>query len=1041
MGIDLYNNPFEIFSNKVLNSIEFFSKMKSVNKEFDKNFITILFIALTGNIKNNLSYIKMFKIFNVYNKSDFTYLNIYENKEKINNIFTNLICNDITFLKLKEKLFSSDIKSTGKYIYPNFFKEINSLLNGKIRSQDFIHFLRINKLIKANDEIDYINFLRFIDSKYPDTSFEQCLNQLAEVLEKNCNRDILIFTMKFNNMNNNSSTNEIINPEKLYYYFKERNEYLKFETIKKFDFNKDGKISMDDIKNTILKYYDAHFFDNIKLINETRKKKEEYEIHQKIIDFYKYIIDLLEKNDLTQNNFFIYLDKNKDELIDKEEFISQLLALKNFEKEKYDTKEIEKFYDFLDEFKNNKINIEIFKNKFRYLQDELNKENNLSIGNKTNNFILEDLIFNEFCIWYMNNKDIYTEEEIFSMIDKNNDGIISTNDLRNFVNKILFLSENALFDTKISNLIHIISLNKENNNVSLADLHQLFDSIKKNDIKKYKEDILVNYIKGHNDLWIKYIIKELKIQINKKYGNNIEKMFNKYNIHFYQNQGQGLSIEDFELFFLKNFGFFENYNLQKNELLMLFNYISNNKNYICLSDLKIHFGVNINDINYSDCDFYENMHKTIKKFINENFLLCIDAFYFFQTNSNDIKKIRNYITIKEYFDGINLLFPKKYETETILNYIKKIFKINSFNDENKTNQIKKIKYEEFKEIYYKKEVNDLKKNCYKIDSSNKLIKNNVLSYSVDNKNKYNLRTIIINPIEKMRRVLRHSDMNSKIEIIYDYINKSENGSINKYQFFNLLKKLKLSLTNSEIEDIIEKEGFFCDGFIDLYKFLNYLLNDDYHLEINKRNIEIKLCEIKDLIIKYYTTPLLAFELNIENKTNNYLNFAYFKNLIYGIYQKEKKNIPSFPVIKYIFDYIDYKKDGIITIDEWSNIFSKINGILEVNNSKSCKIIRKQRFKSLTLKEWENSNEIIKIFKLISKNRKLIKEKFKLYSVAPSCLLINKNDMIQILKEILFNINLSNEQWKIIINIGKKDRSDFVDFKTFITIIEYASKLA
>ena len=421
--------------------------------------------------------------------------------------------------------------------------------------------------------------------------------------------------------------------------------------------------------------------------------------------------------------------------------------------------------------------------------------------------------------------------------------------------------------------------------------------------------------------------------------------------------------------------------------------------------------------------------------------MCIDAFYFFQTNSNDIKKIRNYITIKEYFDGINLLFPKKYETETILNYIKKIFKINSFNDENKTNQIKKIKYEEFKEIYYKKEVNDLKKNCYKIDSSNKLIKNNVLSYSVDNKNKYNLRTIIINPIEKMRRVLRHSDMNSKIEIIYDYINKSENGSINKYQFFNLLKKLKLSLTNSEIEDIIEKEGFFCDGFIDLYKFLNYLLNDDYHLEINKRNIEIKLCEIKDLIIKYYTTPLLAFELNIENKTNNYLNFAYFKNLIYGIYQKEKKNIPSFPVIKYIFDYIDYKKDGIITIDEWSNIFSKINGILEVNNSKSCKIIRKQRFKSLTLKEWENSNEIIKIFKLISKNRKLIKEKFKLYSVAPSCLLINKNDMIQILKEILFNINLSNEQWKIIINIGKKDRSDFVDFKTFITIIEYASKLA
>ena len=1052
MEIDLYNNNFEKISNRLLHSIEFFSKMKSVNYEFEQNFINSLFISLTGNINKKLSCKKMFEIFNVYNKSIFSYLNIYENKDKINNYFISLICNDIPFLELKEKLFSSDPKSTGKYFYPEFFLVINNLLNGKIKSQNFIHFLRINKLIKVNDEIDYIDFLRFIDSKYPDTSFEQCLKQLAEILDKDCNRDIFIFTIKLNNMNNNSSTNEVINPEKLYYYFKENNEYLKFETIKKFDYNDDGIITSTDIKNTLLKYYDPHFFDNMKIINQNKKEKEEYELQKKIIDFYKYIIALLKKNDLTENNFFLYLDKNKDEVIDKEEFVSQLMELKYFEIEKYDINKIENFYNFLDEFKNNKVNLDIFTNKFRYLHDELNKENkNISFGEKKNNFILEDLILNEFCIWYMDNKDSYTEEEIFSMIDEDNDGIISTNDLKNFVNKILFLSKNELYDTKISNLIHIISLNKENNNISLADLHQLFDCIKRDDIKKYKEDILVNYIKGKNDIWIKYIVKELKIQINKKYGDNIEKMYNKYNVHFYQNKGQGLSIDNFELLILKNLNFFENYHLEKNELLMLFNYISNNKKFISLNDLKFHFSVNQENTNsslkeFNYIDFFETMHNTIKQFLNKNFSLCEEAFLFFQHNTNENKKkIRNFITIKEFFDGVNYLFPNKYETETILNYIKKIFKINNFHDETNSNQLKNIKYEEFKDIYYKNVIgiiNNLKQFSYKFDSPRKKSRNNILSYSFDNKKKYNLRTIIITPIEKLKRILRHSEIKSKIEIIYDYIIKSENGSgsINKYQFFNLLKKLKLSLTNSEIEDIIEKGEFLCDGFIDLYKFLNCIFNEDYNLEINKRNIESKLSEIKDLIIKYYTIPLLAFELNIESQTNNYLNFEYFKNLIYEIYQKEKKSPLSFPVIKCLYDYIDYKKDGIITIDEWNNIFSKINGSLDKSNFKTSKSTGKQNFKDINLKEWENSNEIIRIFKLISKNRKLIKEKFKLYSVAPSCLLINSNDLIQILKEVLYNVNLSNEQWKIIINIGKKNKSDFVDFKTFITIIEYASKI-
>ena len=307
MEIDLYNNPLDFILNKHFNHTIFFSKMKSLNKEFDKNLITNLYIALSGNINNKLSYKKMFEIYNVYNISNYSYLNIYENKEKINEKYINIICNNIPFIELKEKLFLFDSKAIGKLNYNDFFNIINNILNGKIEKQNFIHFLRINKLIEINNEIDSIIFLRFIDSKYPDNSFTKCLTQLADFLDKECDRDIFIFTIKLYNLNNNSSTNEIINPEKLYYIFKEKNEYLKFETIKKFDYDEDGIITMNDIKNTIIKYYDNQFFNNEKTIKDNKKKEEDKKIQNKITNLFIYLNELLKKNNLTCNIIQLYL--------------------------------------------------------------------------------------------------------------------------------------------------------------------------------------------------------------------------------------------------------------------------------------------------------------------------------------------------------------------------------------------------------------------------------------------------------------------------------------------------------------------------------------------------------------------------------------------------------------------------------------------------------------------------------------------------------------------------------------------------------------
>jgi hypothetical protein len=77
------------------------------------------------------------------------------------------------------------------------------------------------------------------------------------------------------------------------------------------------------------------------------------------------------------------------------------------------------------------------------------------------------------------------------------------------------------------------------------------------------------------------------------------------------------------------------------------------------------------------------MHKYLIKFFRDNFPTCDDAFKYFHKvktfkdetpNSNDPNYKNDFITKKEFFDGIFQLFPNKFPTNTILNYYNIIIK-------------------------------------------------------------------------------------------------------------------------------------------------------------------------------------------------------------------------------------------------------------------------------------------------------------------------------------------------------------------------------
>ena len=224
-----------------------------------------------------------------------------------------------------------------------------------------------------------------------------------------------------------------------------------------------------------------------------------------------------------------------------------------------------------------------------------------------------------------------------------------------------------------------------------------------------------------------------------------------------------------------------------------------------------------------------------------------------------------------------------------------------------------------------------------------------------------------------------------------------------------------------------------DGKINLVDFYNYIIDENRNMIFSKKHVLEQLKEIKQLIYKYYTNPRLAFELN-DLDVKGKIDFDIFKKIIYDLYKRELKSSPSYSVLKYVYDYIDIRKDGLIDLNEWNQIFSRAEGKLDLPSD----IVIPRQLN--ILRQWETSNDLIEIYKKISKNRKLIRDKVKIFAIDPTSMLIKESDLIYVLKDILGRIKLSQTQWKMIVSIGDKDKSKIIDFNTFINVVDSTAQI-
>ena len=1052
MDFDLYNRSLSECLDTKLDRLAFQVKMKLLNDNYDNEFLSGLFNSIANNKPNAI--ITMEKVFNIFNyNNDESYKHLPEIKEEIINKCIEIIPKCVSFTELKKDCISYDKQILGKIKLDNFLAIMKKYLGGKLNSKDLIHFLRINKYIDNKNVVNYHKFLMTIYKDCKDDAWVKCLNVFKEFLNKECNNDLFIFIVKTNNLCNNINIKRTVEIDRMHRFLKGRiGMDLKMGTVMKFDYNHDGIISMDDLRNIILVYIDKHFFESKKSISENNKLNELRNNKNENKKLFVTIKDILNKNNMTEDNLFTYLDSNKDNLVDIEEFKIQLTKLLESSSAKYNPSQIDKFFDYIDEYKSKKFDIHIFRSKLRIFNDEMTK--NHENGYKGNSTI-ENLIFNEFSKWFKRNIHL-SDTELFPILDHDHDGIVSINDIKYFASHVLHMPSNELSDTKILHFIVAISLTNSNNLV-LADIQHLMQNIKNNNTEKYLSNIYNYCNEGIDETnkdkeWIKDVIDNIGMYINEVYDNDVKQFYDNYNKTNFRNQGQGLSFDNFVNFLDNNVQLFEQYHIHETQQLILFNYISSNKKFITLAMLQKLFGNNNNENNYN---FYLKMHKDIIKFLHENYPKCEDAFKFFHSvktylqetpTYNDYLSKNTYITRKEFFDGINKIFPNKYKTNTILNYYQKVFK-KKLNQNKKFENLKQnedftnIKFSEFNYIYYSDfEFDSYYTKSLKHDSkilttrpSIKDIPFMTFNSPFPTKEHEKFETPYdLDPLEKVKRLILSSKMDFKKEF-KEIIKQSSNGMANQFEFRNILKRLDIGLTNIEIEDIVHKSGMSSDGNINLVDFYNYITEENKNLLISKKHVLEQLKEIKQLLYKYYSNPRLAFELN-DNDALGKIDFDKFKKIVYDLYKREVKPGPSYGVLKYVYDYIDIRKDGIIDLNEWNKIMAKAEGELDITAAE----VKPSQMR--ILRQWETSNYIIEIYKIIARNRKIIRDKVKLFTIEPNCMLIKTNDLIYILKDVLNKVKLSQTQWKMIAALGDKDKSGIIDFNTFISVVDKSAKM-
>lgn len=93
------------------------------------------------------------------------------------------------------------------------------------------------------------------------------------------------------------------------------------------------------------------------------------------------------------------------------------------------------------------------------------------------------------------------------------------------------------------------------------------------------------------------------------------------------------------------------------------------------------------------------------------------------------------------------------------------------------------------------------------------------------------------------------------------------------------------------------------------------------------------------------------------------------------------------------------------------------------------------------RSYENSREISDIYYLLSRNKRQIREESKKYFIKQGGnLVIHCDNLVEILSKMFPNTKLDTNKWKLIVNIGDKDKNSLIDVEYLFNQIGTSNRM-
>ncbi|KAL4439089.1 hypothetical protein ABPG74_008864 [Tetrahymena malaccensis] len=982
--------------------------------------------------------------------------------------------------KIKESFMKADVHNTGK-VNSSIFKtvildfglglniqELSRLMRYVEKEQDgFVDYSKFLKSVKRIDRrpegdnafIDLIDFgeklTKFLKRNYIRTA-EELLKCIAQFHQKTAS-GFYQFTVEMlaqfllKNAFQGASLNEILIYSKIMdidqdsyiskedlQTFLERINYLESDNKSSFSQRSKPNSAWGDQQNNASNGMKKKGLFPTKKLNNQQLEQVLIELRQ---------ILLMKK--MQSREFFNILDTNGDGFITITEFNSNLDKIIRLSAEMKDglfaTMDSQKIG--MIDFKNFEKVLEMSIIELQQKKDE-NTEPNLDKENSDNDWTWTKQTIDQMKDWFKTEK--LTLEDAFRVFDKDFDGVISKNDLRSFLEDVLKCPKEDLTNARLNRVFKLMDEHKRGQ-IQMSDLKKIISG---NYLQKYNYNIAQGFKtqtvwggatqktksvlssqqeQDESEEWLNHAKKQIGLTISRKFNSVIES-FELISQHqkrmvfkqFSQWVDQSRALVGFDL--------------TENQTQKVFSSLDpHKKGYLTQNDW-------INQ--FKNFSWKDQMQVEVREALQQNFDSKNSAFSFFLKDKSD-----KVITFGSFEQGIRSLFDHRFTQSDIHQLWFKISdKKDHIIDRNRFyNYLFDPEFPEKSQGNASDGQGTFRRplTAPAGGGTNKL-KKKIGEKEAEEKAQSEIDEEARLVVEKVKQLMRAS--NKSIEELCAKVDVEDTGRLSIIEFKNIFRNMNLNLTAKEIDRIVS----YCDesnnGQIDWKNFLEKFKIKESVSRIIDRSKQ-RLQRMNEDIHYYMISPIDAFRIFNEER-NGKLTFNQFTELVKKLCQMSKQELPSFAIIKDLFQIIDTRKDGVIDQQEWVQTFAKfkapdssLQGKPLILSQSNTQYEEPKLLKPLYLSQQKAINsdtldseikEYDQLITIIGKNRKFLLDQFKAINQREP---VTYEKALQVIHKMFVSLgkNLDHSCYQKLLKFAERD--GIIDYKFLLDVYkERVSKI-